>query len=311
MSPRDDNHHTPADHTHNFGKAPHMGASRDYTTGNDGSLNSYGHDGWGRRGDTATIPRVRDEWVSPARSGRVSDDKDHRAARRAAEAAQTSFARPTREAPEIRPHREHTGRGARTGQGARVGSTQRYSRVGSSQVLSVRGRRATATRTFRRVNKLSFYAIGLLLAGVCLAMWLSGMSTAQTFTIQQLSDQESTLDNQLETLNRDLENVRSSADIARRAAEDSLVVPDQPGIVEVEENGDIAERRAAKPESESIIDVNGAPVRPGQASSDPHDTADVAGSLSSVPHGQQAAQPGTVVNPQIPVQAPYAATSRN
>ncbi|MBF9010752.1 hypothetical protein HMPREF2976_06870 [Corynebacterium sp. HMSC077D10] len=139
-------------------------------------------------------------------------------------------------------------------------------------------------------------------------MGLSGLSTAQTFKIQQLSVQENTLDNQLETLNRDLEDVRSSADVARRAAEDSMGVPAQAGIVEVQENGDIAERRPAEPETDSIIDVNGAPVRPGQASSDPNETEDVNGNLNAVPQGTQSVQ---APQGQQAYQAPYAARRTN
>lgn len=288
-----------------------MGASRDYTTGNDGSLDNYGQP-WGARGsDTVTITRVRGESVIGREGGLSSLDRDHRAARRAAGLSHRVLERPTREAPAIRRGQADTTHGAdQLSRG--VSPVRRYGRLGSQQQISVRGRRAGATREVRLFVKLSAYAIGLLISGVCLGMWLSGVSTAQTFNIQSLTEKDSMLNNQLETLNRDLENVRSSADVARRAAEDSMGVPEQAGVVEVQENGDIAQRRAAKPETESIIDVNGAPVRPARASSNPTATAQVSGSLSSVPQGQQAGQAATQpVGSLLPRQAPYAATMRN
>ena len=199
--------------------------------------------------------------------------------------------------------------------------TRRGNRLGSKQVVSFRGRRLPQQTTKKNslFTRLSFIAIGLLIFGVVVSMWLSGISTAQTFVVKDLTVQESELDNQLETLNRDLENVRSASDVARRANEAKMGVPTKPGIVEVDPEGNPQEKRPADPATEAIVDVNGAPVRPGQASSDPDATKDVSGSLNEVPQGRQrterqpagegapAPTPGAQVElPNIPAQAPYA-----
>ncbi|MDK8898492.1 hypothetical protein QP999_11165 [Corynebacterium sp. MSK004] len=212
----------------------------------------------------------------------------------------------------------------------RVGSGLRGSRLGSKQVVSNRGRRvAQPTRVNGLFARLSFTAIALLITGVAAAMWLSGLSTSQTFKIQELTAQESTLDNQLETLNRDLENVRSASDVARRAHEAKMGIPVQPGVVEVGADGNIEHKREATPDMESVIDVNGEPVRPGQASSDPNATANMSDNLNARPtlsernregggavstdtqseDSPEGGQPGeeNVELPDIPAQAPYAA----
>lgn len=212
----------------------------------------------------------------------------------------------------------------------RVGSGLRGSRLGSKQVVSNRGRRvAQPTRVNGLFARLSFIAIALLITGVAAAMWLSGLSTSQTFKIQELTAQESTLDNQLETLNRDLENVRSASDVARRAHEAKMGIPVQPGVVEVGADGNIEHKREATPDMESVIDVNGEPVRPGQASSDPNATAYMSDNLNARPtlsernrerggaasndahseNSPEGGQPGeeNVELPDIPAQAPYAA----
>lgn len=214
---------------------------------------------------------------------------------------------------------------------SRRGATSlRGNRLGSKQVVSNRGRRVVQpTRVTGLFARLSFIAIGLLIAGVAAAMWLSGLSTSQTFKIQELTAQESMLDNQLETLNRDLENVRSASDIARRAHEARMGIPVQPGVVEVGPGGDVEQKREATPDMESVIDVNGEPVRPGQASSDPNATANMSDNLNARPNlngrqgereisapndshsgdnseGGQSGE-GNVELPDIPAQAPYAA----
>lgn len=166
----------------------------------------------------------------------------------------------------------------------------RYQRLGSQQVVSQRGRRLTPIKKNSLFARLSAVAIVLLIGGVCLAMWLSGLSTSQTFKIQQLSAQESQLGNQIETLNRDLENVRSTADVARRAADANMGVPTNPGVVEVGEDGKVEEKRAATDEQEAIIDVNGTAIRPGRASSNPADTEGMSDSLNATPDGRRSPQ---------------------
>ena len=163
----------------------------------------------------------------------------------------------------------------------------RRSRLGSRQVVTERGRRVAPIKKATLFSRLSAVAIALLIGGVALAVWLSGVSTSQTFRIQHLTVQESQLDNQLETLNRDLEQVRSSADVARRGADSRMGIPTQPGIIEVEEDGSVKERRPATEGTEAIIDVNGEPVRTGQATSNPRDTEGMSEELNAVPRGQQ------------------------
>lgn len=165
--------------------------------------------------------------------------------------------------------------------------TPRKSRLGSRQVVTERGRRVAPIKQVTLFSRLSAVAIALLIGGVVLAVWLSGVSTSQTFRIQQLTYQESQLNNQLETLNRDLEQVRSSADVARRGADAKMGIPSQPGIVEVAEDGSVEERRPATEGTEAIIDVNGEPVRTGRATSDPRDTEGVSDELNAVPRNQQ------------------------
>lgn len=160
-------------------------------------------------------------------------------------------------------------------------------RLGSKQVVSVRGRRVTTTRQTTLLAKLGATSFVLLIAGVALAMWLSGVSTQQTFHMQQLASQDRQLSNQLETLNRDLENVSSSAEIVRRAIDMGMAVPTQPGILEVRANGEIVEERSANPATRPILDVNGQPIRPGQPSSDPEAIEELGDSLESLPQGRQ------------------------
>ena len=190
-------------------------------------------------------------------------------------------------------------------------------RLGSKQVVSFRGRQLQPqTKKSGLFARLSVIALTLLIVGVAVAMWLSGLSTKQTFAIQQLTVQDSQLDNQIETLNRDAENLSSSADIARRADEMGMAIPKQPGIAEVGGDGKIVDKREGTPDTEKLIDVNGEPIRPGQASSDPKDTEGLSDSLNAVPQGQQRTTRGgddrntgaaqDNARPNLPARAPYA-----
>ena len=199
-------------------------------------------------------------------------------------------------------------------------------RLGSKQVVSFRGRQLQPqTKKNGLLTRLGVISLTLLIVGVALAMWLSGLSTKQTFAIQQLTVQDSQLDNQIETLNRDAENLSSSADIARRADEMGMAIPKQPGIAEVGGDGKIVDKREGTPDTEKLIDVNGEPIRPGQASSDPKDTEGMSDSLNAVPQGQQRTSNGgdagdrnsdretgdagaaqDNARPNLPARAPYA-----
>lgn len=199
-------------------------------------------------------------------------------------------------------------------------------RLGSKQVVSFRGRQLQPQpKKNGLLTRLGVISLTLLIVGVALAMWLSGLSTKQTFAIQQLTVQDSQLDNQIETLNRDAENLSSSADIARRADEMGMAIPKQPGIAEVGGDGKIVDKREGTPDTEKLIDVNGEPIRPGQASSDPKDTEGMSDSLNAVPQGQQRTSNGgdagdrnsdretgdagaaqDNARPNLPARAPYA-----
>ena len=63
-------------------------------------------------------------------------------------------------------------------------------RLGSKQVVSFRGRQLQPqTKKSGLFARLSVIALTLLIVGVAVAMWLSGLSTKQTFAIQQLTVQ--------------------------------------------------------------------------------------------------------------------------
>lgn len=161
-----------------------------------------------------------------------------------------------------------------------------FSRLGSQQVVSVRGRRVGSARHSSRIAKISAVGILLLIAGVVLAMYFSGLSTQQTFRIQQLSNQETQLKNQIETLNRDLEEARSATTLATRAGELGMVVPDQPGVLSVGEDGSVTVDREATDATSPILNVNsGSEVSP-KASSDPNSTQQLSGQLNPTPSAQ-------------------------
>lgn len=248
-----------------------MGTSRDFTTGPDADL----------AGGTVLLERDAEAQVG----NRQDSTTQHVGARRG---YRTGYA----------PHtpRDYRGEGIRPrtlreleypprrGGGRGTGGLKR---LGSRQVVSHRGRRLTPVKKYQRFSRVSVVVISLLIAGVALAVWLSGLSTAQTFKVQNLTVQESQLTNQLESLNRDLEDVRSTADIANRAVENRMGVPTEPGIIAAKNDGGIDTRREPQPGMESIIDVNGEPVRPGKASSDPDATRNVSDNLEATPRGAQ------------------------
>ena len=81
------------------------------------------------------------------------------------------------------------------------------SRLGSQQVVSVRGRRVGTVSAPSRFSAVSAIALPLLVIGIAAAMLLSGVATTQTFTIQNLQSRERELANEVESLNRDLEDL--------------------------------------------------------------------------------------------------------
>ncbi|MEH0147618.1 hypothetical protein V6D40_08095 [Corynebacterium sp. Q4381] len=192
--------------------------------------------------------------------------------------------------PDVRPHVPH--------------QKSRGGRLGSQQVVSVRGRRvATPAKQKTALGKVGGLAVTLLVIGVAVAMVLSGLSTAQTFTVQQLQSQERALENEVESLSRDLEDLRSSAELAQRAAEANMVVANQPGIVEVDADGRVEERREFNPESVApVLDVNGQPTRAGRATSDQRATDELGDNLTQLPGGNMMNPPAAARTDNL---APY------
>lgn len=203
--------------------------------------------------------------------------------------------------PGIRPHIPH-GK-SQAGEGARA-----KGRLGSQQVVSVRGRRVGSVAKPSKFSALSSVAVPLLIVGIALAMLLSGLATTQTFTVQKLQSQERELSNQVESLTRDLEDRRSAASLAKRAQDAGMVVASEPGIVEVDEAGTVKERRAFNPEAVvKLVDVNGQLPQSARASSDDRATRELGDSLTRRPGGNVLGQSGAgdPAAPQVANLAPY------
>lgn len=158
-------------------------------------------------------------------------------------------------------------------------------RLGSQQVVSQRGRRLSTGPAASRVTRMASLATIFMILGVVAAMTLSAGSTQQTFHLQKLQAQENQLDNQLETLRRDLELQRSAASLVKFASEQGLVVPLQPGVLEVTPDGQVNEIRPPGPKTMPLQDLGHAGSRVHVASSDPVRTAEISGSLSAIPEG--------------------------
>ena len=160
----------------------------------------------------------------------------------------------------------------------------RPSRLGSKQVVSVRGRRISTTETKRKFSRVSVLSLPLLVLGIVGAMLLSALSTQQTFTIQQLQSEERALNNEIETLNRNVEDSRAAAELAARADKAGMVVPGQAGIITVNDRGEAVEAGPADPaKTLRVVDVNSDTVRVDRATSDRRATDDVADNLSPLP----------------------------
>lgn len=188
--------------------------------------------------------------------------------------------------PGVKPHVEHP---------------KSRGRLGSNQVVSVRGRRVATAKARSKFSSLSQIALPLLFVGIAVAMILSGIATSQTFTIQELQSEEQQLTNEVETLNRDLEDRRSSAELAQRADSAGMVLAGEPGVVAVDEAGHAEEQRPFNPESATkIVDVNGEGVANSRASSDDRATKELEDLLTQ--------RPGRTGNPsRVANLAPYQA----
>lgn len=216
------------------------------------------------------------------------------------------------------PERRHTTRGL-VNPGVQPTRRRLQHKTGSQQVLSVRGRRVVAPRANPRLIQLFTVVVLLLCVGVGASMGLSGVSTQQTYDLQNLKSQETELANRIESLTRDVEDARSAATIAATAGEMGMVSPVEPGVLAVRDNGEIVEERPASPETRAIVDINnGTQVRPNRASSNPDETSEVTESLQVIPPQQGAATPlqqGAATPPyqnNSPAGAvPYEATTRD
>lgn len=186
---------------------------------------------------------------------------------------------------------------ARRGRGRR---TAYRGRTGSRQIVSRRGRRLTNTTEDKSALRFAALAIGVFVIGIVLAMVLSGLSTSQSIELSEARRQEQSLRDNLEVLERDVEYQRSTAEIARRAAEFGMVNVERPAILVTDENGVVHEVRPGSPEHQRIIDINGAAVRPDAPTSNPDETRRVPGMQG--PSIQEADPSG----PQLPALAPYA-----
>lgn len=180
--------------------------------------------------------------------------------------------------------------------------TRKFQRkLGSQQVVSVRGRRVVTQKANPHRVNLALGVIFCLFITIAAAMVLSGKTTEQAFQLQKLTAQEQQLNNQLETLNRDVEQAKAAAEVARVAADKKLVVAQQPGILAVEKDGAITEQRPSDPEAvRPIIDVNGAPIRPEQASSNPNEIKAVTDNIEAIPQNHSS----------VPAVAPYEPRAR-
>ncbi|AZA13955.1 hypothetical protein ACFPVT_07535 [Corynebacterium choanae] len=169
-------------------------------------------------------------------------------------------------------------------------------------VRSIRGRRVVTEQPNPTKVRFVLVLLAVLITGLSATMYLSGVTAQQTFQIAQLTEENVQLDNQLETLRRDVELASSSASIARNAADAGLVVADQPGIIAVDPAGAQTVLREPDPAAtRPIIDVNGQQVRPIVATSDPAQTEGLTD--QRLAPQQPVVVPGV---PQLDAVAPYA-----
>lgn len=165
---------------------------------------------------------------------------------------------------------------------------RRAGRTGSKQQVSVRGIRVSQVKSGQSsIVRWAVAVIAVLILGVSAIMYLSGVTTEQSFQLADARQRSGELSNQLETLERDVAQAQSSANIAAKASELGMVTPDKPGILEVK--GDkVEERRAGDAAAtREVIDINGDTRKRG-ATSNPDETDAVPGLAPSTPLGAEA-----------------------
>lgn len=175
------------------------------------------------------------------------------------------------------------------------------SRIGSKQVISVRGRRVAKEQTDPKKVLNITVAILAAVAAIAFAMYLSGMSTEKQLEISAAQVRERELRNSLEVLERDVAYLRSTGQLAQWAAQEGLVNPQQPAILMLNPEGELVEVRPGDAATQGFVDLNdAAPSRPHQPSSDPAETENVPGMQPPVVHEAPAAPR------EAPATAPYA-----
>ncbi|WP_157108954.1 hypothetical protein [Corynebacterium aquilae] len=172
-----------------------------------------------------------------------------------------------------------------------------------------RGRRVPMPKSDPAFIRFAVILTALLIMGVAITMFFSGQATKQSFELAQLKANEELLDNQIDTLNRNVRNAGSAAEIARRAVEMGMVVPDQPGVLAVNDKGEVVQLREADPsKTRPLVDINGEKIKPLAPTTNPADVAAVADQVVPAPQ----AIPGAGANLQpLPATAPYEATRRD
>ncbi|WP_185739248.1 hypothetical protein, partial [Corynebacterium bovis] len=196
-------------------------------------------------------------------------------------------ARPTRTDAPSSPHR--TSRPTRTARPARGG------RTGSRQTVSVRGRRIAATTKRPGIITLVVVVAVLCAVGVATAMYLSGKTTEQSFSIADARQRSEDLGNELESLNRDVADARSTRHIAAEASKLGMVTPGQPGVLTVDGDTVTEARPADTSKQGTVIDVNGDDRRSGVAAGTER---------TRVVDGRAQAQTPARTPAQAPAQAP-------
>ena len=152
-------------------------------------------------------------------------------------------------------------------------------------VVSVRGRRVNTEAQSNRPKVRFIMAILVFLGiGIAVTMYLSGITTSQSFQISTATAQSRQLDNEIETLTRDARRAQSSASIAKRAAEMGMVVADQPGVLQVGSDGKPIELRPAHSDKQlPFVDINNGDINRQRTTSDPKETQQVPGLVPQVP----------------------------
>lgn len=203
------------------------------------------------------------------------------------------------------PERERPGsRPSRTVKPQRT-TPRRNSRLGSKQQVSVRGRRVVSSSpTDSRLRRRIIGAALAFVAGIGGVMILSGVTTEQSFQIANANERSKQLDNELESLNRDVELAKSSGHVAAEAAKMGMVVPDQAAVLDANGKKVKEIRPGDNSKNREVIDANGEATRRG-ATSNPNETDRVEGLAPNNPMLAGNVAPRVQANPGANGELPY------